>query len=98
MTEQEVRDTVRLYGWSFLRRERKSRSYVYAARKMQGKRKEVYIGPFTKLTQLTLDQLTEKLVGIVVHKCSMFAHREGLETLSTGISPTSVTRSGLTSV
>jgi hypothetical protein len=65
MTEQQVRETVRLYGWSLLRRERKSRSYMYAARKVQGKRKEVYIGPFAKLTQLTQDQLTSKLTGIV---------------------------------
>ena len=61
MTEQEVYDIVKLYGWSFLRRRRRSRSYVYAARKMQGKRKEVYIGSIGGLAQLTLDQLTTKL-------------------------------------
>jgi hypothetical protein len=65
MTEQEVRETMKSYGWSFLRRERRSRSYVYAARKVRAKRVEVYIGSFTALAQLTLDQLITKL-GIVV--------------------------------
>jgi hypothetical protein len=61
MTEQEVRETMKLYGWSFLRRERESKSYIYAARKEQGKRKEIYISSFTKLTHLTLVRLVEKL-------------------------------------
>jgi ORF D-335-like protein len=64
MTEQEVRDALKVYGWSFLRRERRRRSYVYAARKMHGKREEVYIGSLANLTQLTLDQLRAKL-GVV---------------------------------
>jgi hypothetical protein len=62
MTEQEVREIMKSQGWSFLRRERRSRSYMYAARKWQGKRKEVYIGPFTGLARLTLDQLIMKLI------------------------------------
>ncbi len=66
MTEQEVRNAIKSHGWSLLCRERRSRSYIYAARKVQGKRKEVYIGPFAKLAQLTQDQLTSKLTGIVV--------------------------------
>jgi hypothetical protein len=61
MTEQEVRKVLKSCGWSFLRRERRSRSYMYAARKTRGKRKEMYIAPFTKLAQLTLDQLVTKL-------------------------------------
>lgn len=61
MTEQEIRAAMRLYGWSFLHRKRRSRSYVYAARKQGGKRKELYIGPITAIAQLTLDQLMEKL-------------------------------------
>ena len=65
MTEQEVRAAMKSYGWSFLRRERRSRSYVYAARKVRGKRVEVYIGSFATLAQMTLDQLMTKL-GIVV--------------------------------
>ncbi len=63
MTEQEVREALKSFGWSFLRRERRSKSYVYAARKMQGKRIEVYIGSFAKLAQLTLDQISTKLTG-----------------------------------
>ena len=64
MTEQEVREAIKMHGWSFLRRERRSNSYVYAARKVQGKRREVYISPFTKLAQLTLDQLNAKLRSV----------------------------------
>jgi hypothetical protein len=67
VTEQEVRETIRMHGWSFLRRERRSKSYVYAARKVQGKRREVYIGPFTRLAHITLDQLNAKL------KCNVVA-------------------------
>jgi hypothetical protein len=77
MTEQEVRETVRLHGWSLLRRERKSRSYMYAARKVQGARKEVYLAPFAKLTQLTLDQITQKLTSIVaVSPVAQFKERK----------------------
>lgn len=71
MTEQEVRDAMKLQSWSFLRRERRGRSYIYAARKTQGKRREVYIGSFAKLAQLTLDQLTAKLASIVAEPCSI---------------------------
>lgn len=60
MTEQEVREALRSSGWSFLRRERRRKSYVYAARKVQGKRREIYIGPFASLAQLRLDQIAEK--------------------------------------
>jgi hypothetical protein len=61
MTEQEVRETMKLHGWSFIPRKRKSRNYIYAARKVQGKRLEQYISPFAGLTQLTVDQLVVKL-------------------------------------
>lgn len=65
MTEQEVRDAVRSHGWSFLPRTRRSKSYVYAARKVQGQRKEVYISPFANLAWLTSEQLVAKLTDVV---------------------------------
>jgi hypothetical protein len=61
MTEQEVRATMKAYGWSFLHRLRKNRSYVYAARKVHGLRKEVYISSLTSLEAMTVDILVEKL-------------------------------------
>lgn len=61
MTEQQVREAIRLRGWTFLRRQRWNRSYVYAARRIRGTRKEVYIGSVTSLARLTTDQLTAKL-------------------------------------
>lgn len=61
MTEQEVRAIMKAYGWSFLHRLRKNRSYVYAARKVHGLRQEVYIGSLTSLEAMTSDTLVEKL-------------------------------------
>ncbi len=65
VTEQQVREALKSCGWSFLRRARRQKSYVYAARKMQGKRKEIYVCPLEKLALLTCDQLTTKLTDIV---------------------------------
>jgi hypothetical protein len=61
MTEQEVRTIMKAYGWSFLRRLRKKHSYVYAARKVHGLRKEVYIGSLASLEAMTIDSLVGKL-------------------------------------
>ena len=57
MTEQEARDTMRACGWSYLLRPRGKRTYVYAARKEQGQRKEVYVSPLASLESLTVDTL-----------------------------------------
>ncbi len=61
MTEQEARDTMRAYRWSFLRRVRKGHDYVYAARKTHGRREERYICSLESLAALTTQTLTEKL-------------------------------------
>ncbi len=50
MTEQEVRETMKLQKWSFLRRPRNSRNYIYAARKVHGRRQEVYIGSLNRVS------------------------------------------------
>ena len=58
MTEQEVKDVVRKCGWSYLLRTRRGkRNYIYAARKVAGKREEKYIGALTSLEELTTERL-----------------------------------------
>ncbi len=58
MTEQEVRDTMKGCGWSFLLRTRRGRKeYIYAARSVQGQRKEIYVGPLASLESMTVDKL-----------------------------------------
>lgn len=64
MTEREMRDTVKQCGWSYLRRMRKGHWYAYAARKDEGKRKEVYIGAIAKLAVLSSEELKQKLSGM----------------------------------
>ena len=61
MTEQEARETMKVYRWSFLRRSRQSNHYVYAARKVRGQRQEVYIGSLISLETMTVETLVEKL-------------------------------------
>ena len=63
MTEQEMRDTVKQCGWSYLRRLRKGHWYAYAARKDEGKRREVYIGAISKLAGFSPEGLKQKLSG-----------------------------------
>jgi hypothetical protein len=40
---------------------RKNHAYIYAARKVGGQRKELYIAPLNTLETLTLEALVEKL-------------------------------------
>lgn len=94
MTEQEVREVIKSNGWSFLQRERRSRSYVYAARKVRGERIEVYVSAFTKLAQLTLDQLRKKLGIVVPTEENQFVGKM----LSPGHIPTSIRQELATSV
>jgi len=61
VTEQEVREALKGYRWSFLRRSRKSHDYVYAARKAHGRRREVYICSLASLESMTVEVLVEKL-------------------------------------
>ena len=61
MTVQEVKEQLREQRWSFIRRMRKERAYIYAARKVGGQRKERYITPLTSLETLTTEVLMAKL-------------------------------------
>lgn len=61
MTEQEARETMKVYRWSFLRRSRNGHDYVYAARKVGGQRQEVYIGSLISLETMIVETLVEKL-------------------------------------
>jgi hypothetical protein len=62
MTEDEVRETMRACGWSYLKRQRKDRYwYVYAARHLKTGREERYIGPLASLERLTVEELKHKL-------------------------------------
>ncbi len=65
MTVQEVKDTMRAHRWSLIRRMRKNHTYIYAARKVSGERKERYIAPLSSLEALTVEVLVAKLTGIV---------------------------------
>ena len=76
MTEQEAREAMKLYKWSFLRRPRNSRDYVYAARKVQGQRREVYIGPLASLEAMSVETLVGKL--ILTENRSTVAHSKGV--------------------
>ena len=61
MTEQEVRTAMKKHRWSYLPRTRKGRSYIYAQRKVDGKKTEKYVCAYTSLAQLSLSQLLIKL-------------------------------------
>jgi hypothetical protein len=64
MTEQEARDTMRAFRWSFLRRVRKGHTYVYAARKVHGRRREIYICSLASLEIRTVEVVVEKLIHL----------------------------------
>jgi hypothetical protein len=69
MTEQEAREALKGYRWSFLRRVRKGHTYVYAARKVHGRRREVYICSLASLETRTVEAVVEKLIHLVrVHQ------------------------------
>lgn len=65
MTEQEMREVLKSYRWSFIRRTRKNHAYVYAARKVQGLRREIYIGSLASLENMTVEGVVEKLARIL---------------------------------
>jgi len=64
MTEQEARDIMKASRWSFLCRARKGHDYVYAARKVHGQRREVYICSLASLETITVEVVVEKLIHI----------------------------------
>jgi hypothetical protein len=61
VTEQELKVVMREHRWSYLPRVRGGRSYIYAQRKMGGKKMERYVCAYTALSQLSLSQLLAKL-------------------------------------
>lgn len=49
-------------GWTIHRRNKQSRKiYVYAAKRIDGKLKEVYIAPLHKIEKLTAESIKKKL-------------------------------------
>ncbi|MBA2395834.1 MAG: hypothetical protein H0V70_24160 [Ktedonobacteraceae bacterium] len=66
MTEQDVRVTMKQHRWSYLPRKRRNGlDYVYAQRKVEGKKHEKYICAYTALDKLNIEQLVAKLTDIV---------------------------------
>jgi hypothetical protein len=61
MTAQEVKTALKAQGWSYLPRTRKGRSYIYAQRKLNGKKIERYICSLAALAEFTIDRLLVKL-------------------------------------
>jgi hypothetical protein len=59
-----VRKAVKAKGWSLLQRVRNDRTYLYAARKVDGQREERYIGPLESLKTLTAKSLSDKLTTV----------------------------------
>jgi hypothetical protein len=62
MTDEEARDMLKAYGWTWhLRRRRRGTPYLYAARKRKGHVEERYIGPLSQLSQMTQADIVAKL-------------------------------------
>ncbi len=61
MTAQEAKTALKSHGWSYLPRVRKGHSYIYAQRKLNGKKIERYICSLTALADFTLDRILVKL-------------------------------------
>jgi len=61
MTIQEVRECLKSEGWTYLPRLRKGRSYIYAQRKVHGKKIERYICALAALAEKTINDILEKL-------------------------------------
>jgi hypothetical protein len=62
MIEQEAMEVLKKCGWSYLQRQRRKRLYVYAARRVKGRRVEKYVGPVSSLACMTKDELERKLL------------------------------------
>jgi len=65
MTEEEVRATMKTYGWFYTeRRPRGVARYVYAKRRQGPRMIMRYVCPFSKLEHLTEQDLIAKLAPI----------------------------------
>jgi len=58
MMEEELRQLLKRHGWNLFIRERKKHTYFYAQKWRRG---EVYIGPASKLEEVTEEQVLAKL-------------------------------------
>lgn len=61
MTAQEAKTVLKAQGWSYLPRIRNGRSYIYAQRKLNGKKIERYICSLAALANYTIDRILVKL-------------------------------------
>ncbi len=62
MTEEEARSILKTHGWGYLVRKRHSGlPYIYAVRREQYKVVDRYIGPLSRLPELTEAELISKL-------------------------------------
>jgi hypothetical protein len=63
MTEGEARAIMKAHGWTFIQRSRRSfgTKYIYAQRWQKEGTAERYICPFSRLSNLTEDELIAKL-------------------------------------
>lgn len=61
MTEEEARTILKEYGWTYMPRKRRGNVYIYTERRQGYKKVERYICPLSKLSNLTKQQLIEKL-------------------------------------
>lgn len=58
MMEEELRQLLRKQGWNLFARTRYEKRYLYA---QKWRMPQVYIGPASKLDQITDEQVLEKL-------------------------------------
>lgn len=61
MTTQEIQAILKAEGWTYLPRGRKGRSYIYAQRKINGKKIERYICSLATLASITIGEIFVKL-------------------------------------
>jgi hypothetical protein len=64
MTEEEARTIMKAYGWTYMPRKRRGNLYIYTERRQGYKKLERYICPLSKLSNLTKQQLIEKLAPV----------------------------------
>lgn len=61
MTEEEARAILKAHGWGYLMRKRKGLPYIYAVRREKHIVKEHYIGPLSRLPDMTEAEMVAKL-------------------------------------
>lgn len=61
MTEAELKHYMREYGWTFVRRARRDKVYVYAVQQRDMHKYERYVCKGVDIALLTVDSVKEKL-------------------------------------